>query len=163
VVGKEKLLQLAPPGSFDVFVWASAGDDDVADKAIAEAVNGFDMMFVHFGNVDITGHGNQWMSEPYVRQVVATDAAVGRLLEVLPPGTTVIVTADHGGHGYNHAEGTLVDSTIPWIVSGPRIRRGHAIAQPISTVDSAATAAHVLGLQLRGDAVGRFVQEAFAH
>jgi hypothetical protein len=163
VVGKEKLLQLAPPRTFDVFVWAPAGDQEVADKAILEAQRGFDLMFVHFPNVDLAGHGTQWMSERYLQQVDAADAAVGRLLAALPPETTVIVTADHGGHGYGHFEGLPVDSTIPWIIAGPRIRRGHTIAQAISTVDSAATAAHVLGLSLRPDALGRLVQEAFLH
>jgi predicted AlkP superfamily pyrophosphatase or phosphodiesterase len=161
VVGKEKLLQLAPPDTYDVFVWATGGDDDVADKAIAEARAGFDAMFVHFPMVDLTGHGTTWMSPPYLRQVAATDAAFGRLLAALPPGTTVIVSADHGGHDYSHFLGTPEDVTIPWIIAGPGVKKGHALAAPISTMDTGATAAFVLGVKLRPDALGKLVHEAF--
>jgi predicted AlkP superfamily pyrophosphatase or phosphodiesterase len=160
VVGKEKMFTLTPPGAFDVYVWATGGDADVAAKAIEEAGKGFDMMFVHFPSVDLTGHVLQWMSEAYLNQVAETDGHLGRLFEALGPDTTVILSADHGGHGYGHHLGTPVDSTIPWLAFGPRIRRGHAIGAEISTVDTAATAAHLLGLRLASGAKGEVVQDA---
>jgi hypothetical protein len=161
VVGKEKLVQLAPDNTVDSFVWAPNGDDDVAATAIAEAKKGFDLMFVHFAFVDLTGHALMWLSDAYLRQVQATDAAVGRLLKALPEHTTVLLSADHGGHGFNHQAGVPEDLTIPWIIAGPTIRKAHAISAPISTLDTAATVAQVFGLRLRADAVGRVVQEAF--
>jgi hypothetical protein len=164
VMGKEKMIQLAPPQSFDVYIWAGEGDDHVADAAIAQAELGFDLMFVHFPMVDLVGHGEAWMSSAYLRQITVTDAAIGRLLKALPPHTTVIVTADHGGRDRHHWFGQPeeVNMKIPWIAHGPRIRPGHVIAQPISTVDTAATIAHLLGLELGSDATGRPVREALA-
>ena len=85
VVGKEKMIQLVPPGTYDVFVWTPDLDDDVIDKAVEEVAAGFDLMFVHLPMVDLTGHAQGWMSEPYLRQVAATDAALARLLAVVPP------------------------------------------------------------------------------
>ncbi len=161
VVGKEKLLQLAPGNTVDSFVWAANGDDDVATAAIAEVNKGFDLMFVHFAFVDLTGHALMWMSDAYLRQVQATDAAVGRLLMALPEHTTVLLSADHGGHGFNHQGGVPEDLTIPWMIAGPTVRKAHPISAPISTLDTAATVAQVFGLRLRADAAGRAVQEAF--
>jgi phosphopentomutase len=154
------MFTLAPPGTFDVYVWATGGDRDVADHAIEEAGKGFDLMFVHFPSVDLTGHATQWMSEAYLRQVAETDAHLGRLFAALGPDTTVILSADHGGHGYSHHLGTVVDSTIPWIAFGPRIRQGHAIGTAVSTMDTAATAAHLLGVDLAPGVSGRVVRDA---
>jgi Type I phosphodiesterase / nucleotide pyrophosphatase len=160
VVGKDKLVQLAPPGTFAVYALVANGDDGVADRAIAEAASAFDLMFVHFPLVDTVGHAAGWMSPSYLRQVTATDAALERLLAVLGPEVSVIVTADHGGSGVIHWPGRRIDAQIPWIISGPRIHRGHPLGQPISTLDTAATAAWLLETSLRADAQGRPVAEA---
>lgn len=162
VVGKDKMQQLAIPGTVDTYVYAGDGDDDVAANAVIEIARGFDFMFVHLPLVDLAGHAYTWMSKQYLAQVAATDAAVGRILAALPAGTTVIVTADHGGKGYIHVNELAEDYTIPWIISGPRTRRGHIITSPISTTDTAATVAFLFGVSLPGDAVGQYVQEAFA-
>jgi hypothetical protein len=160
VVGKDKLIQLIPPGTVQVYEF-SPGDDEVAAAAAAHAARGFDLMFVHFPMVDYTGHGYGWMSDPYLSQVVKTDAAVGRLLAALGADVTVIVSADHGGKGFVHWTGHPEDVQIPWIIAGPGIRAGHPLRAAISTVDTAATAAAVLGLQLSPYATGRAVDEAF--
>lgn len=161
VVGKEKLVQLAPPDTFDVFVWATDGDGDVASRSLIEIQKGFDALFIHFPMVDVQGHVAGWMSPSYLAQVAVTDAALGRVLDALPSDAVVIVTADHGGHSFHHNLATPVDVTIPWIIAGPGIRRGHSIAAQPSTMDTAATAARVLGLDLPSGAVGRPVTEPF--
>lgn len=162
VVGKEKLQQLAIPGTVDTYVFAAGGEEDVAVNALAEIRRGFDLLFVHFPMVDITGHGTSWMSDPYLRQVARTDALIGRLLAAVPEHTTVIVSADHGGKGFGHFSTHPEDFTIPWIIAGPNVRKGHLIAAPIATTDTAATVAHLFGLALPAEALGRYVQEAFA-
>lgn len=161
VVGKEKLQQLAIPGTVDTYVYAPGGDEDVATNAIIEVQRGFDLMFVHFPLVDYTGHTQAWMSAAYLKQVALTDVQVGRVVDALPPGTTVIVTSDHGGKGFIHWSDLAVDYTIPWIITGPRIKVGHQIQSPISTMDTAATIAFLFGVQLQPAALGRPVQEPF--
>ena len=161
VVGKEKLGQLAPPESRDVFRWIAAGDAAVVDAALAELGAGFDLLFVHLPGVDLEGHADGWMTSRYLEQVRATDNAVGRLLAALPPDATVILTADHGGAGYVHGSAVAEDASIPWIIAGPGVAAGHALASAVATMDTAATAAHLLGVQLPAEAPGRAVLEAW--
>jgi len=161
IVGKEKFEHLNAPGSVDVYVFARAGDQDVADQAIAQIQSGFDLLFAHFPNTDYFGHLNGWMSETQLKQLARTDEAVGRLLAALPADTTVIVTADHGGHGLVHGANIPEDMTIPWIIAGPNVLRDHELTSPINVMDTAATAAYILGLTLPPDAEGKVVYEAF--
>ncbi len=161
VVGKEKLAHLNAPGAVDEYVFALNGDNGVVDQAIVQAQAGFDLMFVHLPNVDYFGHLYGWMSERYLSEITNTDEAVGRLLAALPENTTLILTSDHGGHGLVHGADLPEDMTIPWIIAGPGALNDHALTTPILTVDTAATAAYVLGLTLPSEAAGVPVYEAF--
>jgi type I phosphodiesterase/nucleotide pyrophosphatase len=160
VAGKEKFRQLDVPGMVQRFDLCASDDEQVASRAMGEALAGFDLMFVHLPQPDLAGHAQGWMSPAYLDAVAGADRAVGRVLAVLPVGTTVIVTADHGGHDWNHGTNMGADTTIPWIVSGPRVRP-RALATRVHTTDTAATAAWVLGFSLPAGASGRPVLEAF--
>jgi hypothetical protein len=153
VVGKDKLGQLAPPGCCDVFRVVPTGDAAVIETAIAEVAAGFDLMFVHLPDVDYAGHAWGWMTSIYLSKVLNADRGVGRLLATLPPEATVIVTADHGGSGYTHGTAVAEHRSIPWIIAGPGIVAGRRLATSVSTVDTAATIAHILGLALAADGV----------
>ena len=160
VVGKEKLRHLAVPGSIDVFA-LEHGDAAIADRAIELAHTGFAVLFVHFPDGDACGHHDGWMSTTCSGTLAATDRAVGRLLAALGPQTTVLLSADHGGHGTTHGSDSPEDVTIPWILAGPGVGRGE-LQEPVSTMDTAATALHVLGLRLPGTPEGHVVRGAFA-
>jgi phosphopentomutase len=128
-----------------------------------EVQAGFDLMFVHFPDTDMAGHRSGWLSEPYLAKVSEADRAIGRVLSALPPETTVILTADHGGHDHTHGSTQREDMTIPWILAGPRRNgRGRELTQGVSTTDTAPTALFVFGLALSPEANGRVVREAFA-
>jgi predicted AlkP superfamily pyrophosphatase or phosphodiesterase len=161
VVGKEKFLHYRDMGDADAFVLAQQGDDDVANQAIAQMAAPFDLLFVHLPDVDLTGHAKGWMSAAYLERVTVADRAVGRLLAALPEGATAIVTADHGGHGFGHGTTLKEDVTIPWIIAGPGIRKGVTLTTPVTTLDTAATAARILEIGLPGDVNGRSVAPAF--
>ncbi|HEY0711774.1 MAG TPA: alkaline phosphatase family protein, partial [Polyangia bacterium] len=150
VVGKDKLAQLAPPGCCDVFRVAALSDAAVIDAAVAEAAAGFDLMFVHLPDVDYTGHAFGWMTEIYLSKVLVADHGIGRLLAALPPEATVILTADHGGAGYVHGTALAEHRSIPWIIAGPGIGPGRRLTTNVSTADTAATIAHILGFTLEG-------------
>ena len=160
VAGKEKFRQLDVPGMIQRFDLCASDDQEVATRAVGEALAGFDLMFVHFPQTDLAGHAQGWMSSAYLDAVANADRAVGRVLSVLPEGTTVIVTADHGGHDWGHGTTQAADMRIPWIVAGPHIP-ARALTRSIVTTDTAATAAWVLGLSLSGGATGRPVLDAF--
>jgi len=160
VAGKEKFRQLDVPGMVQRFDLCAGDDQEVATRAVGEALAGFDLMFVHLPQTDLTGHAQGWMSNAYFDAIANADRAVGRVLAVLPAGTTVIVTADHGGHDFNHGTTQGTDMRIPWIIAGPHIPV-KALSRSIVTTDTAATAAWVLGLSLSGGATGRPALEAF--
>ncbi len=139
VVGKKKLLHLVPPGAVGNFVLAERGDADVANEAIVQAGVGFDLLFVHFPEVDYAGHAEGWMSPAYLAKVAAADEAIGRLLAALPPHTTVILTADHGGKDRAHGQDVPENMTVPWIVAGPKVVRTGEIKARVKQTDTAAT------------------------
>jgi predicted AlkP superfamily pyrophosphatase or phosphodiesterase len=161
VVGKTKLKQLAVAGTLDSFVLTTRGDADVVNEAIVLVPAGFDLLIVLLPQTDMTGHASGWMSAEYLAQLQQTDEGVGRLVSVLPPETTIIVTADHGGQLKAHGTKDKLDMTIPWIIAGPRITHRGPLTRTIRTVDTAPTILSLLGLALAPNCAGKLVSEAF--
>jgi len=160
VAGKEKFTHFRDTGSCDSFALAPALDDEVASRAQSASSAAPDLLFIHLPQVDLTGHEKVWMSVDYLAAVRRADAAVGRIAASLPPSTTIIVTADHGGHGQNHGSDDRQDTTIPWVIAGPSTARGKQLSGAIVTMDTAATAAFVLGVPAQA-MQGRPIYEAF--
>lgn len=138
---------------------------DVAAKYLVQNQPTF--AFVYLGDLDGLGHREGWMSPAYLAGLSKIDAAVAKLLAALDQAgirdqTVVILTSDHGGHGKSHGDGTIEDTTIPWIASGPGIARGVTIDREISTVDTAPTILTALGIALPATCDGSVVREAFA-
>lgn len=161
VVGKQKFLTIKDAGSVDSFVLATRGDDDVANEAILQVDAGFDLVFVHFPDVDLIGHAQQWLSAQYLQKMQGVDLAIGRILGVVPYNMTVILTADHGGSNKGHGTTAAVHMTIPWLIAGPRIKPANALAVRVNTTDTAVTTAYILGVKLSDSVNGRVVTEAF--
>jgi predicted AlkP superfamily pyrophosphatase or phosphodiesterase len=159
VAGKEKFKHFEVPGTLDAFVFATGGDKDVLAQAAQQQ---FDLMFVHLPNPDFFGHSTGWMSETYLFQLTRTDERLGEFLNALPPDVAVILSADHGGLGLTHGQNIPEDMTIPWIVAGPGVKQNYAITGAVSTMDTAATALYLLGLEVPEEIVGKVVEEAFS-
>ncbi len=157
VVGKEKFAHFNGPGAIDTFLYATEGDRDVVDQALTALADDYDLIFIHLPNTDYFGHSTGWMSETYLFQLTRTDQQLARLLAALPAEATILVTADHGGLGTAHGANLPENRTIPWVLSGPRAAPGLVLNEPISVMDTAATAAYLLGLQLSPVAEGRVV------
>jgi predicted AlkP superfamily pyrophosphatase or phosphodiesterase len=161
VAGKDKFLTIRDAGGIDVCVLSTRGDVDVANQTILQIDAGFDLVFVHFPDVDLTGHAKRWMSPEYLQNLQVVDQAVGRILNAVPFNMTVILTADHGGSGVGHGTTAAVHMTIPWVIQGPRIKAGQALSVPVNTTDTAVTAAYILGVKISDSVSGRVVSEAF--
>jgi hypothetical protein len=74
-------------------------DDNVLINALEVLrADEWDIVFVHFHGVDDAGH-TYGPGAPEERAAIQQeDGAVGRIMEVLPEGTLVIIFADHGMH-----------------------------------------------------------------
>jgi predicted AlkP superfamily pyrophosphatase or phosphodiesterase len=124
------------------------------------------LVFVHLVEADYAGHLFGWMGRLYGNAVRELDAAVAAL--VVQADThfgrgqyTLILTADHGGHGRGHGTELAEDTTIPWIVWGQGVRSGAPLPFGIRTTDTAATALWLLGLPVPSEWSGHPVTQAF--
>jgi phosphopentomutase len=160
IAGKEKFTHFRDEGGCEAWV-TGKGDSEIAAAAAGQVSWGVDLLFVHLPDVDAAGHASQWMSAGYLAAVRRADEAVGRIVAALPPDMTIILTADHGGHDTAHGSNDPTDVTIPWIIAGPGIATGRPIAGTVRTMDTAATAARVLGIRLSPGTTGTPVAEAF--
>ncbi len=109
------------------------------------------VLFVHLTDPDAAGHRGGWMSADYGRGVLAADRAMGRLISMADRAYgsgkyTVIVTADHGGHGKNHGSDDPRDVTIPWIAWGQGVKQGVLTQSTVRTMDTAATVLWLLAV-----------------
>jgi arylsulfatase A-like enzyme len=89
-----------------------------------------------------------------------TTGYLGAYLEHGRGHYTVILTADHGGHGSRHGTTDPRDMTIPWIVWGAGVHCGDTLSG-IRTMDTAATVLWLLGVVAPQNWVGRPVTRAF--
>ncbi len=165
IVNKEKLRQITPPESTDIFLYVNDRDVVIAEQAAPILEKGFDLAFVHFATTDAMGHVHGWLSPEQLSVVRRADDAIGALLTVLDEAglredTLIIVTADHGGHEDFHGTWLPQDMTIPWAVIGPEVIPQY-LTQPVNVTDTAATAAWALNLSPLPDAAGLPIVEAF--
>ena len=91
----------------------------------------FNYALVHFTDGDSAGHTYGWGSTVYNNALIAVDSYLGRIFDLvtstpaLQGKTDIILTADHGGNGTNHADNTdRLNYTIPFYVWGPDAQAG---------------------------------------
>ena len=169
---KSKFQALQLPGTLDFSQaprgWFGrwSGDRTLAD--VERHLSGAkpNLLFVHLADPDRAGHDDGWMSESYGRAVARTDAVVGRMLAAADRafglgGYSVIVTADHGGHGHNHGSDDPLDVTIPWIAWGRGVKTGELAGSIVRTVDTASTVLWMLGVNEPTEWQGTPVLAAF--
>lgn len=168
---KGKFNHLEVPASLD-YTQAPPGDDKWSASRTASDVERYlaiaqpNLLFVHFGEPDYSGHVWGWMSWAYGRAVRKADAAVARVLQAADRSYgvgnyTVLLTADHGGHGRSHGSVRPENVTIPWIAWGNSVRTGVNISGSVVTMDTAGTALWLLGVGAPDDWAGVPVREAF--
>ncbi|HUJ58011.1 MAG TPA: alkaline phosphatase family protein [Kofleriaceae bacterium] len=153
IVGKPKLRHIAAPGTVDHYERPSYLCTGVSRRAAEYfAIAAPDLMFVHFSDPDEYGHSHGWMSPEYLKAVKDSDHCLATVLDAIDASglastTLVIVTADHGGHGFRHSGGHYpIDRDIPWIVRGPGVTPGTVLDGTVETVDTAATVLAALKL-----------------
>jgi predicted AlkP superfamily pyrophosphatase or phosphodiesterase len=146
----------------------------VVDGVVAEKAAFFlrnyrpGVTFVHLPNVDNVGHGRGWGTPEQIVAVEGADAAVGTLLRALREtgaidSTLIILSADHGGAGRTHGPDDPRSRHIPWIASGPGVRRDYDLTRHpnlvVNTEDTFATGCYFLGLRHSPRIDGKAVRE----
>lgn len=164
-VGKEKLQQVTEPSSLDIFTYVNDRDTVVAERLIADFPQDFGVLLAHFPLVDGMGHVYGWLSPQQLSVAFRADEALGLILAELDARglrgeTLIIVTADHGGHDTTHGSSLPEDMTVPWVASGPGIQP-KVLTTRVNIMDTAATAAFALGLDIPAEWDGVPVYEAF--
>ncbi|MBQ9583866.1 MAG: alkaline phosphatase family protein [Bacteroidales bacterium] len=108
-------------------------------------------MFLYDVWTDVMGHRHQWMSPEYIKSIEDDDAQVGRVIDFLKKeglyeDSHLMFISDHGGIGYGHGGTTPEEMTVPWIISGPGIKKGFTIEESNNTVNTASTVLRLFGL-----------------
>ncbi len=177
--GKSKFITLAKPGTLDYVALPTRatggylGDLDVAKNASRIILEHRpDLIFVHFPDVDATGHGIGWGMPEQVQAASKADSAVGIVLAALRRAgiektTAIIVSADHGGAARGHGPDDPRSRHIPWIITGPGVRKNVDLTRYnyliINTEDTFATACYMLGLTPPGPIDGKPILQAFTN
>lgn len=87
------LTEAALSGS--TYVGAEALDDRV-DATLRLLRGGPGLVYLYWGHVDKVGHQHGWRSAEWGDALAEADAELGRLARSVPPGTVLLITADHG-------------------------------------------------------------------
>jgi arylsulfatase A-like enzyme len=168
VVSKQKFRHLVEPDGVELFSYAGSSCERVTSRANALLNAGFTgLLFVHMSETDVAGHRYGWMSAPYHQAAQQADRCLGELIQAFEQRpdyqrALMIVTSDHGGHGRVHGSMLEEDRHIPWILWGGVAKQRHAISLPVSTVDTAVTALHALGISAPAAMRGKAVTEGLS-
>jgi predicted AlkP superfamily pyrophosphatase or phosphodiesterase len=169
---KPKFQALQRPGTLDYSQapggwfggWTSHRTVTDVETHLAESRP--NLIFVHLSEPDRAGHSGGWMSDAYGRAVLTADTAVGRLMSAAERAFgagnyTMIVTADHGGHDFNHGSDDPRDVTIPWLAWGRGVKSGQLQKAAVRTMDTASTVLWLLGIDEPSDWSGTPIFDAF--
>ncbi len=150
--GWEPLRDVSRPGSLISAEYVNAyafehTDGILTDRALAYMKKDKpDFCFLYMVETDEKGgHDSGWMTETYLDYISRAIDNVKRVIEETNGEYTVIVTADHGGHGRSHGSELPEDMTIPMIFFGPDFKAGEEL-HGVSILDLAPTIADIMGV-----------------
>ena len=103
-----------------------------------------DFIFLYLVETDESGHDYGWMSEQYLERIRRAVGHIKSVTEAAGDEYTVIVTADHGGHGRTHGTELEEDMTIPMFFMGPDFPAGQEM-KDVSILDIAPTVTALMG------------------
>lgn len=123
-------------------------------------------LFLHFDHVDHVGHDIGHGTPEYYKAVERADSLAGVVIEALKEAgifdkTVLLITSDHGGKGKGHGGNSIEEIEIPWIISGPGIKKGYKITETVETYFTAPTIAKVFEVTVPDCWTGKAVFSAF--
>ena len=153
--GKSKLRHIVPPGSVGMYERPGYYCKKVAEEAAhvsddGEAGAGLRALLRSRRARPLQGLDVVGAEERHQPTATAASASSTRRSRSRGSSTTRCSSssADHGGHNRVHSGAKKIDREIPWIACGPGVREDFVITEPLSTMDTAATALYALGLPI---------------
>ena len=126
-------------------------DDDALEDCLAQLkAHNPKLTFLYQHLPDCYGHKVGWGTPEYTNACVNVDKNLGLLVKGLAElgmldDTVIMLVADHGGLGKKHGMDILECFEIPFLVSGPCVRAGWRLREPVLLADTAPTVASLLG------------------
>lgn len=149
----EELRDIGRPGSLvqqefcSYNRYGAQADCRMCDRTIEALKNEQpDFMFYYTGNTDEVAHKYGWMSQEYYEAIDLASKNIERIVEVLPANYTLIICADHGGHGRSHGTTMPEDMIIPIMFYGLPWEKDKKISN-MGLLDIAPTVASLLGCE----------------
>ncbi|WP_077533220.1 alkaline phosphatase family protein [Massiliimalia massiliensis] len=147
----EELRDIARPASLNYSLMINHEKEPGTDRKITDAAIPYliteqpDFLFLYLGETDAFGHDCGWMSEQQLSCVSRAVDCIHDVMDALPAGYQLILTADHGGHDRHHGAGTREDTTTPLFCYGNAFPAGKLLGHP-SILDLAPTVAKLCGV-----------------
>jgi hypothetical protein len=127
------------------------------------------LLVVHLPEAGRVGASRGWNSKEYREALHTVDKAMNSVIEIyktqgLLNRTTLFVTSlSPEGKDPGQEQPDSRPAALPWIASGVGIKRGLAIQQPVSIIDTGATVMRTLGLQTHTEWESQAVEEIFQY
>ena len=161
--GWEPLRDIASPGSLKFSTYVNAHLRESADTVLTDKclelleTDEPDFAFLYLVDTDEKGgHAAGWMSDEYLRVISVAIDNVKRVFEKFEDKYSIVIMADHGGHGRSHGSLMPEDMTIPFFFYGKDFQAGE-ISESVSLLEIAPTIAKILGLEPDFDWEGRSI------
>jgi hypothetical protein len=111
-----------------------ADHDDYATRLVEEVQRGPGLVYGYTSVLDTAGHVHGIASEQWLQAATDVDRLLTRVVEELPPGSALLVTADHGGldiprdRRVDVADVPALSAGVTAIAGEPRVRYVHTEA-----------------------------------
>lgn len=133
----EELRDLSRPSSlvYSFFVSGHNGFPEKANEMVTQNALSYisaekpDFAFVYLGLTDTIGHSRGWMTPEYAKASALSLEEIQSLVERFESEYSIIITADHGGHGRDHGSRMPEDMLIPVICIGPCFKPGSHLSK----------------------------------
>lgn len=130
---------------------AEQRDDEIVEDGLKQLKeHDVKLAFLYQHLPDVYGHKCGWGTPEYTNACVHLDQNIGRVVKGLDElgmreDTAIVLVADHGGLGKKHGMAVIECFEIPFMVSGPAVKREFRLREPVMGADTAPTVLDLLG------------------